>query len=98
MSSIFSTQKRQTFFRRKYCFLPTAAALSPPVGRCEAAIGLPPFGCSAMGSLLIPLPACLLRLPACRAPDVRGLLRERRRVQPVRPAQRVLQADRARDA
>src|SRR5256885_13543997 len=47
MSSIFSTQNRQTFLRRKYCFFPTATALSPPVGRCEAAIGLPPF-CSAM--------------------------------------------------
>src|SRR5580692_4640856 len=49
MSSIFSTQNRQTFLRRKYCFFPTAAALSPPVGRCEAAIGLPPL-CSAMFS------------------------------------------------
>src|SRR5579863_9948010 len=44
MSLIFSTQKRQTFLRRKYCFFPTAAALSPPVGRCEAAIGRPPLG------------------------------------------------------
>src|SRR3954449_12075565 len=47
MSSTLSTQKRQTFLRRKYCFLPVAIALSPPVGRCEAAIGRPPL-CSAM--------------------------------------------------
>src|SRR6478735_4271983 len=47
MSSIFSTQNRQTFLRRKYCFFPVAIALSPPVGRCEAAIGRPPL-CSAM--------------------------------------------------
>src|SRR5882724_9723496 len=41
MSSIFSTQKRQTFFRRKYCFFWVATALSPPVGRCPALPGLP---------------------------------------------------------
>src|SRR5580700_6047329 len=70
MSSIFSTQKRHTFLRRKYCFLPTAAALSPPVGRCEAAIGLPPF-CSAMGILLIPQPPDWF-YPVRRAPDVRA--------------------------
>src|SRR5689334_16003512 len=44
MSSILSTQNRHTFFRRKYCFLPVAIALSPPVGRCEAAMGRPPLG------------------------------------------------------
>ena len=43
MSSIFSTQNRQTFFRRKYCFLVVATALSPPVGRCDALTGRPPF-------------------------------------------------------
>ena len=43
MSSTFSTQNRQTFLRRKYCFFPVAMALSPPVGRCEAAIGRPPL-------------------------------------------------------
>src|SRR5580658_9591187 len=53
MSSIFSTQNRQTFLRRKYCFFPTAAALSPPVGRCEAAIGLPPLGSGIMNSPLV---------------------------------------------
>src|SRR3954453_14407660 len=47
MSSTLSTQNRQTFLRRKYCFFPVAIALSPPVGRCEAAIGRPPL-CSAM--------------------------------------------------
>src|SRR3954447_6031036 len=47
MSSTFSTQNRHTFLRRKYCFLPVAIALSPPVGRCEAAIGRPPL-CSAI--------------------------------------------------
>src|SRR6266403_640650 len=41
MSSIFSTQKRQTFLRRKYCFFWVATALSPPVGRCPALPGLP---------------------------------------------------------
>src|SRR5271165_852696 len=54
MSSIFSTQKRQTFLRRKYCFLVTAAALSPPVGRCEAAMGLPPFCSAIMRSPYLP--------------------------------------------
>src|SRR3954467_2003462 len=51
MSSILSTQNRHTFLRRKYCFLPVAIALSPPVGRCDAAMGRPPL-CSAMGILL----------------------------------------------
>src|SRR5581483_7523424 len=55
MSSTLSTQKRQTFLRRKYCFLPVAIALSPPVGRCEAAIGRPPL-CSGIVSLLSFLP------------------------------------------
>src|SRR3954468_13461233 len=51
MSSTLSTQNRQTFLRRKYFFFPVAIALSPPVGRCEAAMGRPPL-CSAMGILL----------------------------------------------
>src|SRR5450755_3711132 len=42
MSSTFSTQNRQTFLRRKYCFL-VAIALSPPVGRCDALMGRPPL-------------------------------------------------------
>src|SRR4051794_35313022 len=46
MSSIFSTQKRHIFLRRKYCFLVTFA-LSPPVGRIDEEMGRPPF-CSAM--------------------------------------------------
>src|ERR1035441_10655344 len=41
ISSIFSTQNRQTFLRRKYCFFWVATALSPPVGRCDALPGLP---------------------------------------------------------
>src|SRR5579863_7641061 len=41
MSSILSTQKRQTFLRRKYCFFCAATALSPPVGLCPALPGLP---------------------------------------------------------
>src|SRR5580700_5191412 len=41
MSSIFSTQNRQTFLRRKYCFL-VAIALSPPVGLWDALMGRPP--------------------------------------------------------
>src|SRR5579864_7462373 len=59
MSSIFSTQKRQTFLRRKYCFLPTAAALSPPVGRWFAAMGLAPL----VGSGMFSSPSLLLRVP-----------------------------------
>src|SRR5581483_7404708 len=62
MSSTLSTQNRHTFLRRKYCFLPVAIALSPPVGRCEAAIGRPPL-CSAMMNLLV-----------AYSPDVSGLL------------------------
>src|ERR1700681_1793054 len=42
MSSILSTQNRHIFFRRKYCFLPITA-LSPPVGRDEPLMGLPPL-------------------------------------------------------
>src|SRR4051794_24478916 len=56
MSSILSTQNRQTFFRRKYCFLPVAIALSPPVGRCEAAIGRPPL-CSGIIIFLVKIPS-----------------------------------------
>src|SRR5215470_4388698 len=41
MSSIFSTQNRHTFLRRKYCFFCVSTALSPPVGRCDALPGLP---------------------------------------------------------
>src|ERR1700691_5475486 len=66
MSSIFSTQKRQTFLRRKYCFFPTAAALSPPVGRCEAAIGLPPLGSAMFSS------PSLRQQTAQRPPRARG--------------------------
>src|SRR5581483_479349 len=51
ISSTLSTQKRHTFLRRKYCFLVVAIALSPPVGRCDAAMGRPPF-CSGMMNLL----------------------------------------------
>src|SRR5712692_3671135 len=47
MSSIFSTQNRQTFLRRKYCFL-VAIALSPPVGLWDALMGRPPPLLSAM--------------------------------------------------
>src|SRR2546423_15074485 len=59
MSSIFSTQTRQPFLRRKYCFLPVAIALSPPVGRCEAAMGRPPLSprCSAIVMFLLRIPA-----------------------------------------
>src|SRR5882724_1367165 len=52
MSSTFSTQNRHTFLRRKYCFLPVANALSPPVGRWDALIGLPPL-CSAIVHILL---------------------------------------------
>src|SRR4051794_8194927 len=51
MSSIFSTQNRQSFLRRKYCFL-VAIALSPPVGRMDPLIGRPPL-CSAILALLL---------------------------------------------
>src|SRR5579875_3404115 len=52
MSSTLSTQNLHTFLRRKYCFFPVAIALSPPVGRCDAAIGRPPR-CSGMMFLLV---------------------------------------------
>src|SRR4051794_25478067 len=66
MSSILSTQKRHTFLRRKYCFF-AAIALSPPVGRWDAATGLPPL-CSAMFILLVaPLLCALQPLPALPA-------------------------------
>src|SRR6185295_7508833 len=51
MSSIFSTQNRQSFLRRKYCFL-VAIALSPPVGRMDPLMGRPPL-CSAILALLL---------------------------------------------
>src|SRR6266853_1260930 len=49
MSSILSTQNRHIFLRRKYCFLP-AIALSPPVGRWEPLIGLPPLNSAMFAS------------------------------------------------
>src|ERR1700680_895206 len=49
MSSTFSTKKRHTFLRRKYCFL-VASALSPPVGRCEALMGRPPLDSAMVSS------------------------------------------------
>src|SRR3954471_15461355 len=68
MSSTLSTQNRQTFLRRKYCFFPVAIALSPPVGRCEAAIGRPPL-CSAMRiSFTFPLLSRLHYQPVPKVP------------------------------
>src|SRR6266478_5177999 len=52
MSSIFSTQKRQTFLRRKYCFFCVATALSPPVGLWPALPGLPLDSVMSISSLL----------------------------------------------
>src|ERR1700691_5269266 len=52
MSSILSTQNRHIFLRRKYCFLPPNA-LSPPVGRCDALMGLPPRPGSGILVLLL---------------------------------------------
>src|SRR5579864_1003195 len=52
MSSIRSTQKRQTFLRRKYCFFCVATALSPPVGRWPALPGLPLDSVISISSLL----------------------------------------------
>src|ERR1700676_1732269 len=75
MSSIFSTQKRHTFLRRKYCFFWDSTALSPPVGRWDALPGLPLD--SAIIVLSFPLPygrgsdltvAALLGLMAAREP------------------------------
>src|SRR3954467_11922166 len=83
MSSILSTQNRHIFLRRKNCFLPPKA-LSPPVGRWDALIGLPPL-CSAMTILLLqsslrgPLlllpeqPVRVLPVPVLRASDAPGL-------------------------
>src|SRR5579862_3304674 len=80
MSSIFSTQNRQTFLRRKYCFLPTAAALSPPVGRWLAAIGLPPLvGSGMFSSPSLQLLQALPRRQAPLARDVRAPRRQGRR-------------------
>src|SRR5580693_444434 len=72
MSSILSTQNRHTFLRRKYCFLP-AVALSPPVGRMEPLIGLPPL-VSAMVTPYPQLPArgLVQRAPKPRAPGVQA--------------------------
>src|SRR5579863_2823554 len=88
MSSIFSTQKRQTFLRRKYCFFPTAAALSPPVGRCEAAIGRPP----PLGSGIMSSPSFQLRpapwereRQAPDAPEQERRAGDARRLPPHRP-------------
>src|SRR5579863_8076399 len=52
MSSILSTQKRQTFLRRKYCFFCVATALSPPVGLWPALPGLPLDSVMSISSLL----------------------------------------------
>src|SRR5579872_6578667 len=82
MSSIFSTQNRHTFLRRKYCFLPTAAALSPPVGRCDAAIGLLPF----VGSAMTSSPSLQPVFPEQPAPDAPMV----RAVRAVRPARDVI--------
>src|SRR4029077_14053326 len=57
MSSIFSTQKRHTFLRRKYCFFWVSTALSPPVGRWDALPGLPLDSAIIVSlSILGPLP------------------------------------------
>src|SRR5579872_5562235 len=57
MSSILSTQNRHIFLRRKYCFLPITA-LSPPVGREEPLMGLPPL----VSAMITPCPQWI-RLP-----------------------------------
>src|SRR5277367_3161949 len=67
MSSIFSTQNRQTFLRRKYCFLP-AIALSPPVGRMEPLMGRPPL----VSAMVTPCPQLLLLERVPREPDARS--------------------------
>src|SRR5882672_10887147 len=79
MSSIFSTQKRHTFLRRKYCFFWPATALSPPVGRWLALMGLPPPRVSAM--LCLPLRLARHRTDRCFGHHLlrdRGLRRNRR--------------------
>src|SRR6202035_539446 len=74
MSSILSTQNRHIFLRRKYCFLPITA-LSPPVGREEPLMGLPPL----VSAITTPCPQWIQPLlrPAPRVPHV-----------PVRPGAR----------
>src|SRR6266566_93523 len=69
MSSIFSTQKRHTFLRRKYCFFCVSTALSPPVGRWDALPGLPLDSAISFLSLfyavtVAALPAAQVRLMA----------------------------------
>src|SRR6476646_4742988 len=58
MSSILSTQNRHIFLRRKYCFLPITA-LSPPVGREEPLMGLPPL----VSAITTPSPQWIRALP-----------------------------------
>src|SRR6266849_1003318 len=70
MSSIFSTQKRHTFLRRKYCFL-VAIALSPPVGLCDALMGRPPLVSAIIDSFYLILLLLLDRSTGRRSPGPR---------------------------
>src|SRR5882724_10592710 len=63
MSSILSTQNRHIFLRRKYCFLPITA-LSPPVGREEPLMGLPPL----VSAITTPCPQWIRPLPRAAHP------------------------------
>src|ERR1700676_5250911 len=63
MSSILSPQNRHIFLRRKYCFLPITA-LSPPVGREEPLMGLPPL----VSAITTPCPQWIRRLPRAARP------------------------------
>src|SRR5258705_13405666 len=76
MSSILSTQNRHIFLRRKYCFLPITA-LSPPVGREEPLMGLPPL----VSAITAPCPQWIQPL----LPAVRPVLHA-----PVQPEGRAL--------
>src|ERR1700704_6338175 len=74
MSSIFSTQNRHTFLRRKYCFFCVSTALSPPVGRCDALPGLPLD--SAISKLLSSYQLSALSFQQNRFADRRPLIAE----------------------
>src|SRR6266404_1312260 len=88
MSSILSTQNRHIFLRRKYCFLPITA-LSPPVGREEPLMGLPPL----VSAITTPCPQWIRPLlPAARQvphapvrPEVRAWPEPLLPEQPVKP-------------
>src|SRR5579863_2553073 len=78
MSSILSTQNRHIFLRRKYCFLPITA-LSPPVGREEPLMGLPPL----VSAITTPSPQWIRELLRAALRGPHGLVRRASRGLPL---------------